>query len=343
MASPYAGLGRAAFWRNAVAEGDPAGDADLYRPRLKITPKTQIFTAGSCFAQHVTRALQGAGCSVIDTEPVTPGLPADLTRAFGYGQYSARFGNIYTLRQFRQLIEEALGQFIPACRIWTKDTRFYDALRPAVEPEGFGSEAAVQLARGAHLQAVLQALRQADLLVFTLGLTECWEHLESGTVYPTAPETLAGTYDPKVFGFRNLTYEDCIEDFIALRGLLAQINSDLRFLLSVSPVPLIATASGNHVMAASTHSKAILRAVCGALYDADPAVDYFPSYELVTAPRREGGHWFEANMRSVSAEGVTRVMGTFLAAHGLTAEAMPEVETADEMQCEEILLEAFAK
>ncbi len=344
MASPYEGLGAQAFWRSAVAQGDPATDPAFYRPKRRITPQTRIFTAGSCFAQHVARALKAAGCAVIDTEPMTPGLPEALTRAFGYGHYSARFGNIYTLRQFRQLVEEAAGDFTPARPIWTHDGRFFDALRPGVEPDGLGSEDAVRRARAEHLQAVREALGQTDLLVFTLGLTECWEHTASGTVYPTAPETLAGQYDPDIFGFRNLTYDDCIEDFIALRGHLAAINPDLTFLLTVSPVPLTATASGDHVLAASTHSKAILRAVCGALAAADPAVDYFPSYELVTAPRTGGGHWFEDNLRSVSTAGVARVMGCFLRAHGLAAtEAVLAAETDDDPICEEVLLEAFGK
>ena len=343
MASPYQGLGPEAFWRTGVAETDPALDLNIYRPRRKITPETRIFAAGSCFAQHVARALKAAGCAVIDTEPVTPGLPEDLTRAFGYGLYSARFGNIYTLRQFRQLIEEAAGDIEPACPVWTRDGRFFDALRPAVEPEGLSSEDAVRTARAEHLQAVRKALGQADLLVFTLGLTECWEHIATGTVYPTAPATLAGDYDPAVFGFRNLSYEDIIEDFVALRGYLAEINPDLQYLLTVSPVPLTATAGGGHVLTASTQSKAILRAVCAALAEADPAVDYFPSYELVTAPRVGGGHWFEPNLRSVSAAGVARVMGCFLRAHGLSLAENEVTGDADDVVCEEVLLEAFAK
>ncbi len=345
MASPYFGLGPEAFWSSAVANGDPALDPALYRPRSRIMPDTGIFAAGSCFAQHVARALRAAGCRVIDAEPVTPGLPEEVTQAFGYGVYSARFGNIYTLRQLRQLIEEALGKFTPECAIWRSDGRYYDALRPAVEPEGLGSEEAVRAARKEHLAAVVEALRQTDLLVFTLGLTECWEHRFSGTVFPTAPETIAGQYEPTVFAFRNLTHDECVDDFVALRGHLAELNPDMHFLLTVSPVPLTATASGAHVLTATTHSKALLRTVCGTLCAADTAVDYFPSYELVTAPRPGGGHWFEPNLRSVSPAGVARVMGTFLRAHGLEAAEPPAEETPDayEPDCEEVLLDAFAK
>ncbi|MEM7525278.1 MAG: GSCFA family protein, partial [Pseudomonadota bacterium] len=58
---PYEDLPARAFWRSAVAGRAPGDLAALYRPRFPISSETRIFTAGSCFAQHVGRALQGAG------------------------------------------------------------------------------------------------------------------------------------------------------------------------------------------------------------------------------------------------------------------------------------------
>ena len=135
MTSPYDGLGDQAFWRTAVAERDPATDPALFRPRHRITRDTRIFTAGSCFAQHVAAALRGAGCDVIDAEPMGDLVPGSVQRRFGYGLYSARFGNVYTLRQMRQLVDEALGLWAPSQAIWRKGARYFDALRPSVEPE----------------------------------------------------------------------------------------------------------------------------------------------------------------------------------------------------------------
>ncbi|WP_428660504.1 GSCFA domain-containing protein [Reyranella sp.] len=47
----------------------------------------------------------------------------------------------------------------------------------------------------------------------------------------------------------------------------------VRFLLTVSPVPLKASASQNHVLAATTYSKSVLRAVAGQLADTYDDVD----------------------------------------------------------------------
>ena len=200
-----------------------------------------------------------------------------------------------------------------------------------------------------HAPITLQQRKQrseADILIFTLGLTETWEHIDTGTVYPTAPETVAGQFDARVFRFRNLTFQDCLDDYVELKSLLDWLNPDLRILLTVSPVPLTATASGQHVLTASTHSKAILRAVAGEITRLDMNADYFPAFELLTAPKIRGGHWFQPNLRSVNGDGVRRVMSVFLRAHDLSATSHQKGNRSEifseEASCDEILLEAFA-
>lgn len=342
--SPYTGKDQRSFWRGGVAGPGPFGLRDVYRPRVAVTRDTRVFTAGSCFAQHVGAAMKGAGLKVIDTEPARRGLPEGTAKRFGYGTYSARFGNIYTLRQFRQLVEEVTGAFTPALPVWEKDGRFWDALRPGVEPEGLASPEIVAEMRAEHLGAVAAALQQADVIVFTLGLTEAWEHRDSGTVYPTAPGTIAGDYDPDTFVFRNYSVTDMLEDFAALEDALAEINPDLRWLLTVSPVPLAATASEDHVLVATMRSKATLRVVCDMLCDSSDRVDYFPSYEMVMNPAHQSGAFAE-DLRSVRPDVVQGIMATFLAAHGLgdapLAEPVTDVDALDEAVCEEILIEAF--
>jgi len=342
--SPYSGLPRRAFWRGGVAGVGAFDLPDLYRPRFPLTPKTRVFTAGSCFAQHVGAAMKRAGLRVIDQEPALRGLPPETARRFGYGVYAARFGNIYTVRQFRQLIEEMLGLFTPAVPVWDRDGRFWDALRPGVEPEGLASPAQVSEMRAEHLIALGRAVQEADLIVFTLGLTEAWEHRASGTVYPTAPGTIAGSHDPEVFGFRNHGVAEILEDFTALEGMMAEINPDLRWLLTVSPVPLAATATDDHVLAATTRSKAVLRVVCDMLRDSSARIDYFPSYELAMSPAHPSGAFAE-DLRSVRPEVVEGIMALFLAAHGLVPQgegpAVESLDPQDDAVCEDVLLDAF--
>src|ERR1051325_1163631 len=99
MNSPYSDLPARQFWRTGVSEAHPLTVTDFYRKKFSIAETDKIAAAGSCFAQHVTRFLRRDGFSVMDVEPAPPGLPPKDAPAFGYGIYSARYGNIYTVRQ----------------------------------------------------------------------------------------------------------------------------------------------------------------------------------------------------------------------------------------------------
>ena len=355
-ASPYTGLPADRFWRTGVAECEPETIQNLYTKRFEISRKDKIATAGSCFAQHIARNLRQRGCDVLDLEPAPPGLDKAQAEARGYGLYSARYANIYTARQMLQLVREAFGRETPSDRVWERDGRFFDAQRPGVEPHGLDSAEMVLAHRLNHLARVKRAFHQSDVLVFTFGLTEGWIETETGTVFPTCPGTIAGTFDPDRYSFKNFTVDEVVADFARVRQILKRNDPAKRFLVTVSPVPLTATAAPMHVLQATTYSKSVLRAACGELYDRFDDVDYFPSYELIATPF-SGGRFFEPNLRSVTAEGVETVMRTFFREHsnleGTAAPAPRRAEARqrpvrapaaeDDVVCEDLMLEQFAR
>ncbi len=359
--SPYQGLEDRAFWRAGVVDAGAYPPPDIYRPKFAIGKDLPIFTAGSCFAQHVGRTLAQSGYNVIDTEPMPAFVPAEVAQKHGYQLYSARYGNIYTMRQFLQLLQEAFGHFQPADPVWENNGRYYDALRPGVTPGGLASADLVTESRAYHLRAVQDAVTQTGMVVFTLGLTETWAHTPSGTIYPTAPGTIAGRINPEVHSFVNFRAAEIRKDFLKVRKIFRAANPDVRFLLTVSPVPLTATAAGGHVLPATVYSKSVLRTVAGELCEDLADVDYFPSYEIVSS-HPSAGAFFEPNMRSVKPRGVRQVMRVFLGAHDQAAPpADPREERrkrraarqerlaakteqgADDLICEEELLDAFRK
>jgi hypothetical protein len=352
MSNPYADLPPRAFWRSGVAMADRSRFPGLYEPRLTLTPATAVATAGSCFAQHISRHLRRAGCVVLDAEPAPAVMPEPVAQAFGYGVFSGRYGNIYTPRQMRQLLEDVLRRRTDPRFVWARDGAYVDAFRPTVEPEGHSSPDEVLVHRTWHLHRVLQMLRRTDLFVFTLGLTECWEDRETGRVFPVCPGIAGGTFNPDEHVFRNFRTTEIIRDLTTIHTHLHRFNPNMQMLLTVSPVPLTATNSGDHVLTASAASKAILRAAADEFVKTTPGTDYFPAFEIVTHPA-SGGPWFEPNMRSVSAAGVEKVMDIFLSAHGLVAEpaitppagpalASASDEDEENVSCDEVLLDAFA-
>lgn len=331
---------------------------DLYTKKIDISTSDRVSTAGSCFAQNVARYLRKKNYKIVDTETLPEWVSAETGKSCGYGLYSARFGNIYTVRQLRQLVDDSLSGTVRQEDVWEKDGRFYDAIRPSVEPDGLDSVEEVLAHRRFHLQRVAEMFRSTDVFVFTLGLTEGWELKTSGTVYPVAPGVIAGTYDRDRHGFVNFDMFQIFEDLDAVRNRLLSINPAMRFLLTVSPVPLTATASGDHVLTATVRSKSVLRAVCSAFSDRHDNVDYFPSYEIITSPASRS-QFFAENLRSVTEAGVEAVMKVFFAAHGADAGAAvaasagakpigtahkigaEKTEDVEDVICDEALLEAF--
>lgn len=355
-ATPYSALPATAYWRTGVAEPGPWGLAGLWRSRWPLPADARFSTYGSCFAQHISRALVARQMAWIDAEPAPARMPDAVAKAFNYGIFSSRTANIYTARQLLMLTEMASGDMNPALpEIWTDKGRAFDSLRPTIEPNGFRSIEEAQLSRLSMVRAFRRSITNADVFIFTLGLTEGWENAETGQAYAICPGTVAGEFDARVHRFRNYGFVEIRSDLESAFALMRAINPDLRILLTVSPVPLTATASGQHVLVATTRSKSVLRAVAGEIVEADPNSDYFPSYEIITgAPTR--AMFFEPNMRSVAPQGVEFVMRHFFAGLDLTAGARAglavridynEAETriekeaaAEDVVCEEIALEA---
>ncbi len=344
---PYKSLESRAFWKAAVAEKSPFDLSGLYRKKFGISPRDKISTAGSCFAQHIGRRLKASGFRYVDLEPGPSLLPRSKRSDFGYGVFSARYGNIYTTRQLLQLFLRAFGEFKPRDDVWMRDGRYYDAFRPTIEKGGFASEEELLLAREHTFSMVKRIFSNSHVFVFTLGLTEAWVSREDGSVYPVCPGVEAGTFDPDHHEFRNFTFGEISSDLQDLMDRVKAINPELRFLLTVSPVPLTATASGQHVLVATTHSKSVLRSVAGEIAGRNDFVDYFPSYEIITAaPMRS--MFFDPNLRSVNPAGVDLVMRHFFEQHppsGSTKPVRPAVArrpTDEDVVCDEERLEKWS-
>lgn len=344
MSNPYIGLPPERFWKTGVTDQHPSSITGLYQRKFRIKPEMRIATAGSCFAQHIGRRLTAAGYDVIDVEPAPDGMSDELARKFGWRTYSARFGNIYLAGQLLQLAKEAYGILSPADPVWEKHGRHFDAFRPSVEPDGLQSADEVKAHRAEHLSAVRRMFEEMDLFIFTFGLTEGWIHKATGTIYPSAPGTIAGAFTPETYAFHNFRASEIKKQFLEFRELIKTRNPNIRFLLTVSPVPLTATASGQHVLAATTYSKSVLRTVAGELAERRD-IDYFPSYEII-ASHFSRGSFYSPNLRTVEPVGVDSVMRVFFDQHRVLKRSSNAGSSSggskdNEVVCEEALLEAF--
>ncbi|MGU3361713.1 GSCFA domain-containing protein [Methylobacterium sp. M6A4_1b] len=323
--NPYADLPAERFWRKVVAGVPPFALAPGPSGHFTISSDARVATAGSCFAQHVARALTGAGFGHYLAEAAPAGITPEAAADRQYGTYSARYGNIYTARQLLQLFDRAYGTYTPSLPDWTRpDGRLVDPFRPGIEPAGFADAAEVEADRLRHLAAVRAMFESLDVLVFTLGLTEGWMHRPDGAMLPVAPGVVGGTFDPETYTFVNARTGDVRDDMLAFLERLFAVNPGARIILTVSPVPLIATYANRHVLVSNTYSKAALRAAAEEIVAAEPRAVYFPAYEIVTSTAN-AARYYDDDLRSVTPAAVDHVMRVFLDA--FTDRAKPPILT----------------
>lgn len=311
---PYSQLPDRHFWKKFVSDS-PWRDLKFGdQPKFTLQTTDLVATAGSCFAQHISRHMKRAGLAPYIAESAHEMLVQFGGNLESYTQFSARYGNIYTVRQLVELFQQAFG-IIPMIEDFIEqDGRWFDLLRPNVEKNGFASLHEAHSDRAYHLSCVKHLFETADVFIFTLGLTESWFNSQSGHIYPMCPGTVRGEYNPEEHQFRNLTCAEVIADLETLISGSRVVNQGLKFILTVSPVPLVATYTGNDVLVASSYSKSVLRAAVGEVEAKYDYVAYFPSYEIISHPA-SFGQYLASDLREVTERGVAHVMGCFMSCY----------------------------
>ncbi|WP_158967020.1 GSCFA domain-containing protein [Paraglaciecola sp. L3A3] len=309
MPHPYKKLADKAFWKRAVADGCHLNDLVSHSPLLSAGDS--FASAGSCFAGNIIPYLESAGFNYVRKTVVPEGLKGIYEENFNYHTFSAAYGNIYTARHLLQLIQRALGLFQPNEDRWYIDHQVVDPFRPGLRFNA-SNDFEFDKLNAQYLESVISAFKEMDVFVFTLGLTEAWVSSIDGSVFPACPGTIAGKYDQDKHSFKNFSVAEISQDLIDAFSLLRTINPNLKVILTVSPVPLVATATAKHVVSATVYSKSVLRVAAEEVVNLLPFVFYFPAYEIVTGPQAPES-FFEANRRDVSVEAIEAVMGALIA------------------------------
>ena len=355
--SPYEGLPDYQFWRRAIERLPMEEVNPVAKVRFTLSRETRVATAGSCFAQHISRTLRKNGFNYYVAETGAE-LAIDEAAQRNFGVFSARYGNVYTARQLGQLLDRAYGRFTPSDSYWLRgDGRLVDPFRPQIETVGFDSPEAVEQSRAEHFASVREMFESLDVFVFTLGLTEAWRSRHDGAVFPLAPGVVAGEMSADRYEFVNFDVNEVVADMQAFIGKLLQVNPDAKIILTVSPVPLIATYENQHVLVATTYSKAVLRAAAQEISKRNPLCDYFPSFEIITGNYNRGAY-FESDLRSIKPAGVDHVMRLFMASYSVDAGMQPtnaaksnsvsddirsEIARVNEVVCDEEAIDPVGK
>lgn len=238
-------------------------------PSFGLEKGQRIFTIGSCFARNVEDFL--TGFDVPTTRFAVPksewaSRPNGLLNEYNAGTIAQRM---------TWAVEGQATAAMPGTLIGPDDDTL-DLLLPTAP----GVTRARALERRGEIDAVYAELPASRVVTITLGLTECWYDTETATFLNRMPPPVVLRQNPGRYLFLNLEYAECVD--MLRKAMEAVLSDDNRhIILTVSPVPLQTTFTGQDCVTANMRSKAILRAAADHLTAAFAGrADYFPSYEI---------------------------------------------------------------
>jgi hypothetical protein len=298
------------FWKQFHATRRPG-----VRATADIPATARFFTMGSCFANELRAELTERGHTVLPAVDPTlhPLFDPRSHEVSSWGAWDERAQlQFYNTFSIRQEIEKAFGH-------WAQDpddfwavsppsgTPFWqDPYRRRVFARTLDDVRTLTRALDANLA---RGIREADVFVFTLGLTEVWRTRHTGRVACAEPGYCGGGGAAETT-FHASTYEENLANMRRVLELLATHRPDARVFVTVSPVALGRTFREDmDVSVANMESKSILRTVAATLVREHPGVTYVPSFEMcMYGPERA----FAEDGRHVRRETVRTIMDTFL-------------------------------
>ena len=216
-----------------------------------IDRTTQITAFGSCFAANISDHLAARGYAVLGK---TLDLNAHIVR-FGEG--------IVNTFAIRQQFEWALtGREFPQS-LWITESK-----------EVASKDAAIR-------DATRDIVLSSRVFIITLGLSEIWYDKPTGEAFWRAVP--ASLFDASRHGFRTTTVDENRENIGITLDLIRAAQPGASIILTLSPIPLMATFRPVSCVTANAVSKAVLRiAIDQIMSEGRPGVHYYPSYEMVT-------------------------------------------------------------
>ena len=270
--------------------------------RFTFGTDARIFTTGSCFARNIEKALKFIGIDVVSS-PDTLHFPTQTPNLH-------QMYNKYTVHSILNELEWALGDNPPDPADLIYEVEGGKWLDMQINKYATGTrEEVIALRQG--FNDTFKAAAEADVIIMTLGLVECWYDKDLGVYLNMGPTRGALKRYPGRFEYHTLSYDDIYDALCRIHDLLqAKCKTPPKMLCTVSPVPLQTTFRNQDVLVANSYSKAVQRAAVDA-FSVDRQVDYFPSYELVTLSDMRYA-WIENDFRHVRQDTIDRIMAQVL-------------------------------
>jgi hypothetical protein len=253
--------------------------SDLILPKINrrfaIDSQSSIFTIGSCFAREIEEKLVNydlptRGFSVPESE--WPFRPNGLLNEYNPG----------TMHQ--RVVYSVSGSDYPIETLVKSGSGYVDLALPGGAAVSY--ERAIE--RRDEIKKIYSRLKDCSVVIITLGLIEAWVDQEYEVFLNRMPPFDVLRRSGSRYAMRVL---DVFDAFPLLeKAVIALSKTGTKILLTVSPVPLQTTFSGQDAVVANSFSKSVLRVCAQRLFEKYINVDYFPSYEIALSAGLSGFH-----------------------------------------------------
>jgi hypothetical protein len=273
-------------------------------PGFKIEHEDKIFAIGSCFARGVENALIDQKMDVLSKAAEFDSFPI-LNDELALG-FTNKYNTFSIYDELRWALDPA-AEFPRQSLVDLGSGIFYDPhTNPALQLAGLDET----MHRRGIIQMVTHRILQCRVVIITLGLVEVWRDNVANVFINQLIPSMHSTY-PQRYDLHVTNFVENLSNLERIHALLSQFgHQDVQIVVTVSPVPLQATFSGEDVVVANTYSKSLLRAVAQEWAAAHKNVHYFPSYEIVQNSDRR--LTWEEDMRHVKGKVVQHIMSLFL-------------------------------
>ena len=274
-------------------------------PQFRVARDDKVFAIGSCFARGVEAALIRQGMQVLSKTAEFDSFPR--VRNENPGGFVNKY-NVFSIYNELYWALDPAAEFPCQSIVPVGNNLYYDP--HACASLQFASlEETLQ--RRAILRSVTARVQQCRVIIITLGLVEVWRDTIADVIINATPLPEAVEHHPERYEFHVSSFAETIEELEKIHGLLEQHgHPGTQIVVTVSPVPLMATFSGEDVVVANSYSKSMLRAAAQEWASHHTNVHYFPSYEIVQCS--QGAQTWEEDLRHVRGQVVQHIMRIFL-------------------------------
>lgn len=263
-----------------------------------VTRHSKIAYLGSSYAVEMAKWAQLNGYNDMAKEPNA----AAVHEIHGS---AALWGTISNAPAFRQIVNWAFGLDVPPLVVYRANHQILDPFREGIV-YAEGDLPHLERLWQESMNSARAALQDADVVVLMLDMNEVYRYLPTGHYLHHPPRINPAVWEPQILGV-----DDNVAVLKAAIEQLRSFNPNVRFIVGVSPTPLLSTFRRNvHVAAANAYSKAVLRIALEHLCNSVSGVHYLASFETAMYTGRECDPW-AADERHSSNEHVAKVMRLF--------------------------------